>query len=183
MKKTFTHEYIKENKGCYDDSHIEELLKTAPQEITIENIVNSNIPLKDKYWFVCKNCDLTKEQSVEIAVGCAEIVLPIFEEKYPENKAVRECIEATKLFMTGHITVEQLVQKRKAANAAAYAAFAAAAAYAANATNAATFAADAANAAAFAATNAATVDAADAAGDSKYIQQLFDFLLTFIKNN
>jgi hypothetical protein len=174
MKKTFTHEYIKENKGCYDNSRIEELLKTAPQEITIENIANSTIPLIDKFWFVCNKCELTKEQSVEIAVNCAEIVLPIFEEKYPDNKSVRECIEATKLFMTGHITVEQLLQKRKAAAyAAANAAANAAAVYA--------YAAYAAYAADAAYTNAAAY--AYVAGDSKYIQQLFDFLLTFIKNN
>ena len=195
MKKTFTKEYIDDNAGCYKGTEkLTALLKSAPQEIIIEDVVHSTIPLKDKFWFVCRKCELTKKQSVEITVGCAEIVLPIFEEKYPNNKSVRECIEATKLFMKGYITVEQLLLKRKAAYADAYAAdaYADADAYAASAAGyaAAAAAAYAADAYAYAAAASASAHAAAAAyaddyaaGDSKYIQQLFDFLLNFIKNN
>jgi hypothetical protein len=112
----------------------------------------------------------------DLAIGCAEIVLAIYEKKYPDNKAPREAIQAAKDYLAGTIGIDELNIKRRAAYAAAYAdAYAAAAdaaaAYAAYAdayaaaAYAAAYAADAAYAAAYAAdaAYAAAAYAADAA--------------------
>jgi hypothetical protein len=87
--------------------------------------------------------------------------LPLFEKKYPTNKSVRDCIQATKDFIAGKIKRDQLLEKRAAAayaaaDAAAAAADAAAAAYAA------AYEADAAYAAAAAAYAAAAAAYEDA---------------------
>ncbi len=107
--------------------------------------------------------DVTKV-SRKFAVRVAEDVLPIFEKKYPEDTRVRDCIETTKKYLKGEVSLEVLIKARSAA-AAAYAADAAdaAAAYAAYA--AAAYAAAAAAYAAYAAAYAAyaAADAADAA--------------------
>lgn len=137
-------------------------------EITLSSIIHSEIPLKDKYWFVCKKL-ATKEQNQQIAIDVATILLPIYERRYPDDLRPREAIEAAKAFISGHISLSDLLAKRHAAADAAYAAAADAAAYAA-------YAAAAADADAYAAA-AAAADAADAdAADVK--NQLFEYLVS-----
>jgi len=106
-------------------------------------------------------------------VRVAYSVLPIFENKYPDDNRPRLAIEAVEKFMNGEISKEELEETRTAARAAAYAA-----GDAADATWAAKAPATAAWAAAWAAADAAGVwaaayayayaarDYADAAGDA-----------------
>ncbi|MBU2527694.1 MAG: hypothetical protein KKC03_13945 [Bacteroidetes bacterium] len=97
---------------------------------------------------IVSRCKWTKKMSVELAIYAAELVLPIYEKEYPDDKRPRNAIEAAKAYL------------RKPS--AAYAAYAAHAAYAADA---AAHAADAAYAAAHAAAHAAA-SAAHAAHDA-----------------
>lgn len=71
------------------------------------------------------------------AIACAESVLPIFETRRPGDMRVRECIEATKGYIVGVVSLDELRLKRYAATTADAAAAAA--------TAAATTAADAAD--------------------------------------
>ena len=92
-----------------------------------------------------------KEDSVELAIYAAEMVIHIFEDKNPSDDRPRKAIEAAKSWLAGK------------SNAAAYAYAAAKAAYAnaaANAANAAAYAANAAAYAAYAAVDAAYANAA-----------------------
>ncbi len=104
----------------------------------------------------------TRQQIIFVACDCAELALPIYEEKYPNDKRVRNCIEVTRKWANGGATIEEVRQARSAADAAyaaaAYAAAADADASAANAAAAAHTAAAAANAA-YADTAAAYADA------------------------
>ena len=98
-----------------------------------------NIPYNDKIWLVRRVVDTKTLQ--QWAVECAEFVLHIFEDKYPDDKRPRECINATKDFLEGRVTKEVLARFRSnaaaAASAAAYrAAYNAAASAAASAYNA-----------------------------------------------
>ena len=104
-------------------------------------------------WLLRNSIGLTKEQSSQIAIECAQGVLNLFEEKHPNDNRPRLAIEAASQWL-----LEPTEKNRNAAYAAAVAANAA---YAATyATNAAAFAAYAA----YAATHAAAADAyADAA--------------------
>jgi len=56
-----------------------------------------------------------KEIARLFACDCAEHVLPLFEKKYPNNKAPRSCIETSRAFARGNATEKQ----RDAARAAA----------------------------------------------------------------
>ena len=95
MKNTFSKSYMEKNCGCYNNNgNLDKLFNcdfmklaemTKVSEISLNAILQSNIALKDKFWFVIKKCDLTANQKIEIAINCAEIVLPIFEQKYNEN--------------------------------------------------------------------------------------------------
>jgi len=108
-------------------------------------------------WLLRNSIGLTKEQSSQIAIECAQGVLNLFEEKHPNDNRPRLAIEAASQWL-----LEPTEKNRNAAYAAAVAANAAyAAAVAANAaTYAATYAAAAATTnVAYAATYA---DAADA---------------------
>jgi immunity protein Imm5 of predicted polymorphic toxin system len=189
MDQTFTKQFMMDNCGCYDKYNYQQLMNCSfinQEPITLESILNSEIPLRDKYWFVCKKL-VTKEQNQQIAIKVAEIVLPIYERRYPNNKALREAIEAAKQYIAGHISLKELRKKRNAAAADAAAAAAAAAAdAAAAAADAAVAAAAAADAASDAAAAAAANDAANdavaatavaAAADIKL--QLLDYLLSY----
>ena len=211
MKKEFSLQYIMGNRGCQEMDEIKSLHRAAgsPEVITIQNILRAAVSTRNKYWFVIRKCDLTIEQKQKIAIDVAEMVLPIYEKRYPENKAPREAIEAARSYLAGHISIDQLLEKRHdaaataaAAAAAAYAAADAAAAYAAAdaaAAAAAYAAADAAAAYAAAAYAAAAADAAAAddaayaadADDAAYAadaddaikQQLYDYLVKFCEEN
>ena len=57
------------------------------------------------------------------AADCAELSLPVYEKRYPNDPRVRDCIRACRNWANGNATIEEL---RKARMAAAYAAAAAA---------------------------------------------------------
>ena len=74
---------------------------------------------------------VSKEQEPErdliarlFACDCAEHVLPIFENKYPEDKRVCLCIEASRKFAYGQITAQELTAAWEAAREARFAAVA-----------------------------------------------------------
>lgn len=89
---------------------------------------------------IVKAWNWTKTDSVELAIYAAELVLGIFEKKYPKDKRPRKAIEAAKDYLKNPNK-----KTARAADAAAYAAYAAA--YAADAAYAAAYAARAAYAA------------------------------------
>ena len=58
------------------------------------------------------------------AVLCAESALPIFEKLYPEDKRPRDCIEVTKHYLDGKVTLDELRVARKAVGIASSTAYA-----------------------------------------------------------
>ena len=113
-------------------------------------------------WLLTRLFD--KTNNVKYAVYSAELVLPIFEKKYPKDDRPRKAIEAAKNWLAN-----QTKENAHAAHAAAAAAYAAAAyaadaaAYAAAAAAAAAYTSDAADYTAAYAAYAAAAYAADAA--------------------
>ena len=167
MIKTFDKSYYLSHRGCYEREKMKGLVDNNPHS-TLQEFLNWDISIKDKFYFVRNYTELTTKQKQLLALMCAKVSLEIYENKYPYDKRVRECIEATEQFIGGNITREQLIEKRSAAYAAdaadaayADAAAAYAAAYAADAAYAAAYAADAAAAYAAYAAYAAVVAAAD----------------------
>ena len=189
MKTTFTKKDMMQRKGCYSMQRVVDLFFTDNTEITIETILTSSIPIKDKRWFVYNSCDLTLDEEKKLSLLLSWAVLPIFETKNPNDNRVRECLEGIEKFIKGEITKEELlILKRAAAYAAdtaadayadaAYAADNAAYAAAAYAAYAAAEANDDAENAAYAA-----YAAAEAADDAKltYTQKLNSIVLEFVK--
>jgi len=192
MVTQYNKEYFLTHRGCYSAEKMAGLCDNNPHS-NIQEFLNWDISIKDKFYFVRNYTELTIKQKQLFALMCAKVSLEIYENKYPNDKRVRECIEATEQFLDGKITKEDLLIKRNAAAdadaaayAAAYAAAAdAAAAYAAAdaAVYAAAYAADA-DAAVYAAAYAA--DAAAYAADAatyapKYINNLLNALKEFCK--
>ena len=154
MKKQFTEEFMRANRGCYFLEELEQCSFMQNDLITLSSILDSEIDLKDKYYFCCKTL-FTPEQNQIIAIGVAEIVLGIYEKQYPENKAPRTAIQAAKDYLNNKITEEQAEEIRYTASTTA-----AAASYTNNAAVAAAQASFTRNAAVAA---AHAVDAAEAA--------------------
>jgi hypothetical protein len=158
MKKTFTKDYIIQNKGCYDLEQVEKIKCINDKKITLKQLFN-DLPIKDFSWFLVRKCELTTLEKQFFALHCAKQVLPIYEAKNPNDKRVSECIEATERYLNGKISIDELMDKRSAA------------AYAADAAAYASYAADAASYASYAATAATAADAAayaDDAADAAY---------------
>ncbi len=57
MKTEFTAKYIKENKGCYKLSQVNRLSFIKNSVITINDIINSEMPDKDKIWWLLNKCN------------------------------------------------------------------------------------------------------------------------------
>jgi len=174
------------NWGCYNNRR-QRKQDTIwfTENLTISDILDADIPLKDKGWFIRHNCELTDKQLREFAIGCALCVLPIYEAKYSNNLAPRKAIEAAQAYLENTITIEELIAARRAATYAADAAYAAYTAYAADAADAAAYTADAdaAYAAAYTADAAAYAAAytADAYAASDATISYKDLLLQFFK--
>jgi len=186
MKKIFKKSDIMRNRGCYERSEVEKLSFYKKETIHIVDIFNSEIMIGDAYWFLFRKCDLTLKEKSSHCLELAEIALPIYEARYPEDKRVSECIQGIKDFNKGKISRGKLLQLIKCANDAVAKAYtiadassavsavsAVSAAHAAHAVAAAAYinayiAADlAADAAAFDIAIAADL-AADAAADAAY---------------
>jgi len=196
MKVEFSLEFLLENTGCYEESEVKNLFPKEREVVSYEDILQSSIPLQDKYWFFCKRV-FTDSQNQHIAIKIAEVVLPIFEDKYPQDNRPRKAIEAARLYLAGEIGIEELEAAGDAAEAAwaaardAWDAAEAAWAAARDAWDAAEAARDAAEAAREAAW-AAAGDAAWAAGaagaaawaaNPKYTKELEELLINFIEEN
>jgi hypothetical protein len=127
-------------------------------------ILELDIPAKDRVWVMTRSGILTHSELVQFAINCAERVLEDFESRYPSDKRPLVAIEAAKKWLRNP-TSANAANAAYAAYAATYAANAAAYAAAANAAYAAYAAYAAANAAyaAYAATYAANAAAYAAA--------------------
>ena len=92
--------------------------------ISFERLIEMN-GLDDTLWALqAVPYDQRKERDLIarlFAAGCAEHVLPIYEQQYPDDKRVRLCIEASRRFAYGEISREELAAY-DAARASAYAA-------------------------------------------------------------
>jgi hypothetical protein len=162
MKTNFTK--ATSDFGCYGPKKASSYLPN--ENFTIADVLNANVRLRDKAWFIRNNCQFTDDEYRQYAIGCALCVLPIYEKRYPGNNAPREAIEAGKAYLAGTINIDVLREKR---DAAAYAADASAdAAYAASAYADAAYAADASSAAAYAADASADAAYASAYADAAY---------------
>ena len=167
------------NKGCYSDEQLMNCSFMKNERITLKSILESEIPEKDKWWFVIRKLATKKEQRKRIAIKVAEIVLPTFEDKCPKDTRPREAIKAAKDYLNGKISKDELIEKADAGYAAykaavaagAYKAAAGAGAAAGAALNAA-YAASAAYATCVAALNAAT-------DYPEITKQLNEYLLSF----
>jgi len=118
------------------------------------------------YWIATSL--MTKRQRVEYAVFAAELVIHIFEQKYPTDDRPRKAIEAAKEYLRTGDAADTARAAYVAADEA-YAAYEADAAYAADAAAYAADTAGAADAAAYAAEAAAyAAYAADVAADAAH---------------
>ncbi len=147
MKKKITTEFIMSHGPCpdYPRSRIDQLIGSGKTPL---QILELDIPAKDRVWVMTRSGILTHSELVQFAINCAERVLEDFESRYPSDKRPLVAIEAAKKWLRNPTSANAAnaayaaYAATYAANAAAYAA--AAAANAAYAANAATYAANAA---------------------------------------
>ena len=114
---------LREQRAC--GPGIVAFQKQFQKPVELASVVKYAIKSKDfellRYanWLIVR-C-LTHEQKVEYAIHAAELVIGIYEKKYPSNTAPRKAIEAAKAYLANPCE-----KTKKAADAAADAAYAAA---------------------------------------------------------
>jgi len=126
-KLTLTLEFLKEKSACSTGINWFLEQKTTNVLELLDNAIATgdiNI-LRYADWGICRI--FTKEQKVKYAIYSAELVLDIFEKRYPEDNRPRKAIEAARGYLINQ-SEENRIKCRTAAAAAAYAAAAAAAA-------------------------------------------------------
>jgi hypothetical protein len=77
----------------------------------------------DYFWLILREEFISERNLHKIAIYAAKLVLPIFEEKYPDDKRLRQAIEAKKKWLRGKISDEELNIASDTAWAASYAAW------------------------------------------------------------
>ena len=124
---------LKKNRACKDRyRHLLKQLGGAKKygyntPIPLQDLLEMN-GLDDTLWALRA---VSKEDADErdllarlFACDCAEHVLPFYENKYPEDKRVCLCIEASRKFAYGQITAQELTAAWEAAREARFAAVA-----------------------------------------------------------
>lgn len=96
MKRSFSIAYIMGNRGCYDESKLKATFEkngrlsdfiTKAATISIEDIISSNIPLQDKYWFLC-NKSFSLKDNKAIALLALDVFREYFINTYKETTEV-----------------------------------------------------------------------------------------------
>lgn len=95
MQTTFTHAFMRENRGCYTLSDLMKCSFMSKQTVTIFDILDSEISLEDKFWFVC-HAVANKEQCIKIAYSVIELVLPVYESLNSNDWRLRNAVNAIK---------------------------------------------------------------------------------------
>ena len=164
MKLTTTFEQLHKAGAC-DDGHrklakylggVTKYGKTKP--INIITILDSN-GLDDCLWVI----DITANRKTRIYIGAkfAESILPILEEKYPNSRGPRDCINACFDFCNGKIGQRELDAARSAVKRI-------------TAKSAATAAAGSVGCAAWSAVDSAAAKAAELRKQEKIIREFFN---------
>jgi hypothetical protein len=158
MKKQFTPNEIRSNRGCYSLEEVNKLSFINKDSIDIIDILNSEIQIKDRLWFLRNKCNLNLAEKIKISYICAKTVSPIFKSKYPNDNRIELCLNGILDYKNNKIGRKELVSLKENADAAY--------ADAADAAAAASAAADAADAAAAASAASAAAAAAYADADA-----------------
>ncbi len=87
MKTKFTMNYIMTHRGCYSIWQIFLLfLLTFKITYTLKDIIESKIPNKDKFWFLCNACDFNYEKREE-CYSQSEKTRKIIEKYFPYSSS------------------------------------------------------------------------------------------------
>lgn len=62
----FTKTFIRKNKGCYTLKQVNQLSFINNKVITLDDIINSEISIQDKFWFLYNNCNFTYAEKVKV---------------------------------------------------------------------------------------------------------------------
>lgn len=110
MGKTnsITIEQVMALRPCYSESRTKEIF-AGRDALIFEDILNLDIPAKDRIWFFCRSGFLSDSQKREWAYQIAENILLLFKKEYPKNKIARQVIELTYKFIIGKVTQKELV--------------------------------------------------------------------------
>jgi hypothetical protein len=95
MKKQFKKEEVDfgcyfEPKNCVDRRH------EFPESMDINGIINLEIPISDKFWFIYKNCNLSFNEMQILNLNLAKVNIAHYKELRGEN-ALPEIIKITEL--------------------------------------------------------------------------------------
>ena len=105
----------------------EALQKLAGRKLKMSGlqILALKIPVADQFWAILKHGFLSEKDLRLFACDCAEHTLHFFEEKYPEDRQPRECIETARRLANGLATAKEMDAARVAwdARAAAWVAW------------------------------------------------------------
>jgi hypothetical protein len=117
--------------NTYPEERIKKLMGRK-KYITLDDIWKVELDYKEDYFWLALRPEFISESNLhKIAIYAAELVLPIFEEKYLDDKRPRQAIEAKKKWLKGKISDKELEDAWVAARDAAWATASYAASYAA----------------------------------------------------
>ena len=99
---------IKDLEPCIDGW--KNLIKHYPnwEGTALEFLDLEHISVEDKQWLFLREEYIPKRELHLYACFCAEQVLHLFEEEYPDDKRPREAIEAKRLWLDGKISDDAL---------------------------------------------------------------------------
>jgi hypothetical protein len=124
MKHQFKKEEV--DFGCYfEPENCVDRRHEFPESMEIQEILNLEIPVEHKFWFVFKNCDLTTKEKQILNLNCAKVNLFQYKSECKKNgwfekKEVAELIGICEQYTNGVISLSEFNEKRNA-NTHAYA--------------------------------------------------------------
>jgi hypothetical protein len=111
MKKEFTRaELLSLNSN--EAIKILELLPQSKQSFTVVDILEAHIIFESKWWLISNHCELSLDETKELAYKLVEMACIIYKNKYPNDFRVVACLKGIDKFKKGEINTTCLIVKR-----------------------------------------------------------------------
>lgn len=110
MKRTFNSLAAFDKLVYENPMYSRALFKITKKRISINDILNDEMPFSRKVWFICHCFKLTRQELQKLTIKLMFVMLPIYENKYPKDDRIRKRLFIASMYHNGKITYEETME-------------------------------------------------------------------------
>jgi hypothetical protein len=109
MKTVFTKKELLEKGVCFSKRYLNALWERYDKKFTIIKLLNDpTIAICNKIWFICRICNLSKHQKLQLAISLGNTTAIIYSATYPDDTRIEEHYKILEAYLNKKASVEEL---------------------------------------------------------------------------